>query len=230
MRKGKLGISYTTYAVVAFVLAIFGQMLIAAILLGFVLYAERDEWTGRQCMQAFFLTFASGVIGAITALIVFFAAIGSGVSFGYGYYGSAGALVALVIPVILWILVLVFEIRGLVRVAGGQEADVPLLSDWAWRAYGYIRNRQAAPPPPQGSSGQPAGWPGQHPGGQGQPGYPPPGSQGTPPQSGTPYGGTYPPPPPPAYGAPPPAGSPYGSAPPPPPPGDESRPAGEPPL
>lgn len=215
MKKGKLGISLTTYAVIAFVLAIFGQMLIAAILLGFVLYAERDEWAGRQCMQAFFLTFASGVIGIITVAIFFFTALGSGISYSY-YYGGAAIVIAMIIPVALWILVLVFEIRGLVRVVKGQEADVPLLSGWAYRAYGYVRSRQN--PPPQG--------------GYGQGGYPPP-QGGYPPQ-----GGSYPPPPPPpsygappqgtppGYGAPPAAGSPYGSAPPPPkpeaPPADPS--------
>lgn len=212
MRKGKLGISYTTYAVIAFVLAIFGQMLIAAILLGFVLHTERDEWTGRQVMQAFFLTFASGVIGVITVLIGFFSMIGTGVSFSYGYYGGGGVIAAMIIPVVLWVLVLVFEIRGLVRVAKGQEADVPLLSDWAYRAYGYVRNRQAAPPPPAGGYGQ-------------HPGYPPQYPQGSVP----PQGGAYPPPPPPpAYGAPPPQGSPYGNPPPPPPaPGDSAPQGGE---
>lgn len=47
MRKGKYGIVYAFYATAAFVLAILGYTQIIALLLAFVIIAERDEWTTR---------------------------------------------------------------------------------------------------------------------------------------------------------------------------------------
>ena len=55
MNKGVTGITYTSYAVGAFLLALCNQTLILALLLGMVLVIEKDEWCSKQVLQAFLL-------------------------------------------------------------------------------------------------------------------------------------------------------------------------------
>ena len=52
MRKGKLGVVVCLYPILGFVCVILNQPLLCALIFGFVLVAERDEWAGRQCLQA----------------------------------------------------------------------------------------------------------------------------------------------------------------------------------
>lgn len=162
MRKGKLGISLTTYAVVSFVLALFGQMLLCALVLAVALIVEKDEWTSRQCMTAFFLTFANGVIMIIGGTLGFLGFVITAASFGRG----AGILgLFTIIPALLYIAVLVFEIIGLVNVSKNKESGVPIFSALSYRAFGYVQPKQ---PPMNYNPGYPqAGQPY-----QGQPGYP----------------------------------------------------------
>ena len=72
MRKGKFGICLWFYAALAFVLAFLQQSMLCILLLGFVIVAERDEWTSRQVMQATFLgllgSFISGVLNIFSVL------------------------------------------------------------------------------------------------------------------------------------------------------------------
>lgn len=89
MRKGKFGICLWFYAALAFVLAFLQQSMLCILLLGFVIVAERDEWTSRQVMQATFLcllgSFISGVLNIFSVLkaIPFAGTLFSGVfSFG----------------------------------------------------------------------------------------------------------------------------------------------------
>ena len=65
MRKGKFNIVLPFYAIVGFVLAMLGQVLLCGLLLGFVLVAERDEWASRQCMQAFFLSLVMSIANLV---------------------------------------------------------------------------------------------------------------------------------------------------------------------
>lgn len=195
MRRGKLGLSFSAYAVIAFVLALCVQMPLCFILFGFVLAVEKDEWTGRQCLQAFILSFASGILGILTLL--FFGA-------GHGamvVYGEATPRVIGLIPLAVWIVLIVFTIRALVRVAKGQEADIPLFSDWAFRAFGYVRRQPQTPPPPYQPPHSATGYsvpharqpyqPQQPPQYQPQPPHPQPGPGGYP---GAPQGSPVPPP------------------------------------
>lgn len=63
MRKGKLGVVVCLYPILGFVCVILNQPLLCALIFGFVLVAERDEWAGRQTLQALGLS-------AITAVVV----------------------------------------------------------------------------------------------------------------------------------------------------------------
>ena len=52
MNKPKTGMYLWFYAVLAFVLAIFGQTLLCGLLLAFVILTERDSWLTCQVIQA----------------------------------------------------------------------------------------------------------------------------------------------------------------------------------
>lgn len=193
MRKGNIGISLNFYPVVAFVLAIFGQWLMCLLVLGLAMVLEKDEWTTRQCMQAFFLgliAFVSNVIwGFVNQLITF---VDRCLSFDRlaetpSTFYAVMRLIAQVCEIAILVVVFIFALMAIVKVMRGQEANTPLVSKWAYKAYGYVQ-----PAPPQYNQYNP-GYPPQ----QGQPpmGQPP---MGQPPMNQPPMGGMQPPPPPPA--------------------------------
>ena len=66
MRKSNYGFNLWFYPAIAFVLAIFGQTLLCGLITIFAIAAERDEWTSRQTMEAFFL----GLVNALVSVIV----------------------------------------------------------------------------------------------------------------------------------------------------------------
>ena len=140
MQKGKYGVCLWFYALVAFILAFLGQVLLGGLLLGFVIVAEKNEWLTGQVMQAFFLTIIVSVINAVLDLLNIFGNV--------PIVGTAIGVVFNVISTIVSIVVLVFVIIAMVKVVKGQEANMPLLSKLANRAYGIIEKKvytQAAP-------------------------------------------------------------------------------------
>lgn len=208
MEKGKLGVKLSTWPVIAFVLALFGQTLLCGLLLAFVLIVEKDEKVSRQCMTAFFLSLVWMALLVLSGCMLLF----SGIISELFYYSTGAAIVGLSVLVIaiLAIVMLVFTIIGLANVCKGREAGVPILSGLAERAFGFVRPRPQPQYPPQGY--YPPGAPGQQAPGQSfpvQPQYPQPGPQapaappqpyaqgGQPPYGGRPAGGPPPPPPPP---------------------------------
>ena len=119
---------------------ILGQVLLGGLLLGFVIVAEKNEWLTRQVIQAFFLTIIVSVINAVLDLLNIFGNV--------PIVGTAIGVVFNVISTIVSIVVLVFVIIAMVKVVKGQEANMPLLSKLANRAYGIIEKKvytQAAP-------------------------------------------------------------------------------------
>lgn len=145
MQKGKFGICYWFYAVAAFVLAFLGQVLLAGLLLGFVIAAERDEWTIKQTMQAFLLSLVTSVVDGVFGL------------FNFGIIPVIGGVINIIFGIIAGIvslLVLICVIVGIVRTARGQDAKIPLVSTLTDRAFGIIKekvytNQPPAPPYPQ---------------------------------------------------------------------------------
>lgn len=171
MKKGVLGVTMKFYAVLAFVLLLFNQTLLCGLLLGLVLVVEKDEWAARQCMQAFFMSFVMVIASAI-----------SGTFAGVGVFSLAqGGVIATIVSVIgslIGLVVVIFAIIGLVRVVRGQEANLPVLKKWAYRAFDLFPPQPVYPQnqgyaqgyPPQG---QPYAYGGQQPGQQPYPGQPP---------------------------------------------------------
>lgn len=133
MRKGNYGICFCFYAVLAFVLAFLGQTLICALLLGFVIVAEKDEWAVRQVMQAFFLALCSSVVSGVLGIFGFLQNI--------PFVGGAVGTVFSFISGIVSLLILIFAIIALVRVVKEQDAALPGLSHLAERAFGMIQRR-----------------------------------------------------------------------------------------
>ena len=139
MKKGTFGIKLSFYAVLAFVLAFLGQTLLLGLLLGFVIVAEKDEWLTRQTMQAFFLTIAVSVIqGALSLISKLFSwiptlgsiSVGSVVSALFGWINWAVSVAALV-----------FIIIAVIKVAKGNEANIPVFASLANRAYGIVKEK-----------------------------------------------------------------------------------------
>lgn len=130
MTKDKYGICLSFYAIVAFVLAFMGQVMLCGLLLGFVIISTKDEWLSRQVMQAFFISLLSSVVNYV--------------------FGMLGALPLLpliggifeglmnVISSLISLFILFFVILAIAKVCKGEEANVPLFGKLARKAYGYV--------------------------------------------------------------------------------------------
>ena len=139
MEKGKLGIRLSVYAVLAFILAAFGLYLGIIGLLAVVLIAEKDEWAGRQVLQALMLCLLPSMVSAV------FGVLGFMNWFGWGSYGSAVYAISSIWSrfnsVINWLVniaVYVFALIGILNVSKGKEAGIPVFSSFANWAYGKI--------------------------------------------------------------------------------------------
>ena len=147
MEKGAFGFKLSTYAVLAFVLAFLGQTTLLALLLGFVIVTEKNEWLTRQTMQAFFLTIGLSVLGgALDMVYQLFSWIPS-----FGFI-SISAIVSTLFDWIEWgvdVAALVFIILALFKVMKGGEAKIPLVATFANKAYGIAKKAPAMPQYPQ---------------------------------------------------------------------------------
>lgn len=174
MRKGKLGVVVCLYPILGFVCVILNQPLLCALIFGFVLVAERDEWAGRQTLQALGL---SAIAVVLRELLVYSVNLFP-VYFDFFHFLSTafGTLSALV-----YLAAIITSMVAITRVMKDQEASLPGLDRLAYRAYGKQKPRPMPGqyPPPYGV--QP---PYAHPYQQsGQPYPPQPGPYQQPPQA-----------------------------------------------
>ena len=139
MEKGKFGVRPALYAALAFVFVLVGQPMGLFLLAGVTIFVEKDEWASRQVIQAILLIFLTNFVSICFNLLGFmdwfsWASYGSFVykiSSGWSHFEA----------VVLWamrILTYVFALIGLLKVAKGKEAGVPLASKFADWAYGKI--------------------------------------------------------------------------------------------
>ncbi len=178
MDKGKFGLKLTTYAVVAFALALLGQMLLCGLLVYFVLVKEEDERAARQCLTAFFTSMAFWLLLAVWGLLsllggALMGAVNYRVSIVFfGLFTVLGSLALIAL--------FVFIIIGFAGAAKGREARLPIFSALTDRAFGIVRPKPQPQPYPQAYP---------PPAGQGYPGYYPPGQPNfaAPPQGQPPY-------------------------------------------
>lgn len=151
MEKGVFGFKLSTYAVLAIIFAFLGQTTLLALLLGFVIVTEKNEWLTRQVMQVFFLAIGLSIIstcldaasGALAGLLGMIP---------LGFISLSG-IVTTVFGFIDWgfgVAALVFLILALVKVLKGKEANIPLFAMFANKAYGAFKAApQAQPQYPQ---------------------------------------------------------------------------------
>lgn len=135
MEKGKLGIRLSFYAVAAFILAFLGYSTVLALLAGFVLIVEKNEWASRQVIQAFFLCIFANIVDGILGIFDFLYQI--------PLMGSVWGTAISVIDGIVSLVVLIFCIMALVNTAKGNEANVPGLNglaNWTASLKRIIRN------------------------------------------------------------------------------------------
>lgn len=133
MKKDMFGIDLRFYAVLAFVFAALGQTTLCGLLTAAMIFVVKEEWATRQAMQAFFVCLLSSIILAAFAGFYAFNAIpliGPAIS---AFFSAISGLFNL-IP-------FVFAIIGLVKVAKGNEANLPLFAKWARKAYGITEQK-----------------------------------------------------------------------------------------
>lgn len=165
MRKGRFGVVLCLYPIVGFACVIFNVPIVCALVFVIALLAERDEWAGRQTLQALSL----GLVSWFLQRALHLAAEAFGDSYGLLFMLSMAASVA---AALVYLAALIASVVAILRVSGDKEADLPGLSSLAWRAYG---KRRPAPMPGQYPPPYPQGF---------QPGaYPPPPQAGQPPQN-----------------------------------------------
>lgn len=148
MRKGKFNIVLALYAVTAMILAIFGQILALIVLTGFVIAAENDEWTSKQCLQAFAALAINNVFSLAVELIEkpfdwlsLVVSADTYVKFVY-HFDRFFNFTASAFDVIIT----VFLIIGVINVVKEKDAKIPFASNFADWAYGHVTKKAAQAP------------------------------------------------------------------------------------
>lgn len=143
MNKGKLGINLHFYAVIAFIFAIFGWTTALCLLTGFVVLAEKDEWTSRQTLQALLLSVFADVVNIVDSYL--------GISRIYisNWDGSevielinnmangVGTFFDVISTLFGWVC-LVFAIIAIMNVAKGKDAKIPGISSMVNWGFGIV--------------------------------------------------------------------------------------------
>ena len=135
MKKGKFGILLCFYPIAAFAAVILNSVLIAAALAAAAVFIEKDEWTGRQTLQA-----------CMAAVIVSFFRGLSLAADGLPYIpvlSSVFSAAAGILSFLVYLAAIVLSILCILRVAKDEEANFPLLSSLAYRVYGKVRPKPA---------------------------------------------------------------------------------------
>ena len=145
MRKGKLGVVVCLYPILGFVCVILNQPLLCALIFGFVLVAERDEWAGRQTLQALGLSAIAVVLRELLVYSVNLFPVY--IDFFHFLSTAFGTLSALV-----YLAAIITSMVAITRVMKDQEASLPGLDRLAYRAYGKQKPRPMPGqyPPPYG--------------------------------------------------------------------------------
>lgn len=132
MRKDNFGICLSFYAVLGFTLALLGQTMLTLLLLGFVIVVEKDQWLTMQVMQAFFISIFSGIVSTVIGLFA--------VLYKIPILGLVFSSVFGVITSIVSLILIILAIIGIVRTAKEKDANIPLASTFAQKAFGIVKN------------------------------------------------------------------------------------------
>ena len=134
MEKGKFGIRMCFYTTLAFLLAYLGYSTVLFLIAGVVIFVEKNEWAGRQVIQAICLCFVSNLVHTLLSILDPISRI--------PVLGMAWGIGTSLVDSLLSIVVLVFCIIGFLNNVKGKEANIigaAKLADWA---YGIVRSGQ----------------------------------------------------------------------------------------
>lgn len=148
MKKDNFGICINFYAVLGFVLALLGQTTLALLLLGFVIIVHKDQWLIMQVMQAVFLCFISGIISAFLSVLN---PIYSIPIVGVFLSATLGVVISFITSIIS-LIIFILTIMGIVKVAKGADANLPLVKGFANKAFGIVKNVTYTQSAPQDSN------------------------------------------------------------------------------
>lgn len=163
MEKGRFGIRLCVYPAVAFLLVLFNQWILCGLVFGAALLAEKNEWAGRQCLQAFFLALLSLAAGKLEAIYEAITDFALSIYYFSDSYSETIYDVLYGVDVFLQIaagaariLVIIFAVKGFFSVLKGHEAGT-MFSGFAYKAYGRLEPAPLPMPvPPLGGQGYPA--------------------------------------------------------------------------
>ena len=69
MEKGRFGIRLSFYTVLAFILAFLGYSTLLFLLAGIVIFVEKDEWAGKQVIQAICLCLIVNLVSSVLGIL-----------------------------------------------------------------------------------------------------------------------------------------------------------------
>ena len=136
MEKGKFGISMAFYAVLGFILAVLGWETALFLLAGVVIFVEKNEWASRQLIQAICLVMVSSIIAEAFTLLGCFdwtSWVGGTYSL-YTVWSRTRSIVYYGVEIVVFL----FGLLAILKVAKGKEAGVPLADKFANWAYGKV--------------------------------------------------------------------------------------------
>lgn len=133
MKKGNFGFKLCLYTVLGFILAYFGNATVLFLLAGAVFFLEKDEWAGRQIIQAICIYFADSFISALLSFV------GSITRMPLinkiPYLATMWSATYSVLSSIVGIVVLVFCVIGILNNLKGKDANIigaSKLANWAY--------------------------------------------------------------------------------------------------
>lgn len=155
MKKGKFGIVLCFYPIVAFAAVILQAFWLCALMLVIAAFLEKDEWAARQTLQASVLALIVWFFDNVLRRVVGWVSL--------PFFSSAVSVIATVLSVIVTLAAIVLSILAIIRVMKEQEANLPLLSDLAYRVYGKKAIKPISYPQAYGQPPVPPVYPQQQP-------------------------------------------------------------------
>lgn len=148
MKKGRFGIVLCAYPIVAFAAVILRSFWLCSAVLLLALFAEQDEWTGRQTLQAWMISL---VVAFFSNTLTWAASL-----FAIPFLSSALSVAVSVLSALVYAAAIIASIIGILRVMKEQEANLTPLSELADKFYGKFRPKPVfyQQPPYNGAPGQ----------------------------------------------------------------------------
>lgn len=127
MTKGKFGLSLSAIAVIAFIFAALNQPVAVLLVVGFAFLAEKDEWLNRQVAQAMLLNIVYNLARLVISVI--FAVFDTFLDWIDAYEARTTFIeIQTVFNGLLLIGLIALALLAIIKVLGGKEANLPLLS------------------------------------------------------------------------------------------------------